>query len=153
MPTRRTSSVSPSVWAGRLLSVSAAAILLADAAAHLLAPERVRPLMEASGFAAEQAPLLGGIILVCAILYAVPRTSFLGAILVTGFLGGAVCAHFRLGEFGSPPQLIALALGAMAWGGLYLRDPRLRQMLPVRTAGGDAGGWRIAAAGKTAGTS
>jgi len=53
-----------------------------------------------------------------------------GAILVTGFLGGAICAHVRIGELGSPPELISLFLGAMTWGGLYLRNPRIRAVPP-----------------------
>ncbi|MGV1761670.1 DoxX family protein, partial [Rhizobium sp. A22-96] len=48
-----------------------------------------------------------------------------------GFLGGAICAHVRIGELGSLPELISLALGAMTWGGLYLRDPRIRAILPL----------------------
>jgi hypothetical protein len=54
----------------------------------------------------------------------------LGAILVTGFLGGAICTHFRLGELASPPQLICILLGLMTWGGLYFRDSRIRALLP-----------------------
>src|SRR5277367_3067844 len=53
------------------------------------------------------------------------------AILVTGFLGGAICAHVRIGELGSPPEIISLLLGAMTWGGLYARDPRIRAILPL----------------------
>jgi hypothetical protein len=70
--------------------------------------------------------------LVCALLYAIPQTAMLGAIVVTGFLGGAICTHVRLGELASPPQVICLLLGLMAWGGLYLRDPRVRALLPLR---------------------
>ena len=69
--------------------------------------------------------VVGPIILACAILYAIPATAVLGAILVTGFLGGAVCAHVRIGELGSPPELISLLLGALTWGGLYARDARI----------------------------
>ena len=69
--------------------------------------------------------------LTCTILYAIPRTAMLGAILLTGFLGGAICTHFRLGEIGSPPQLICLALGILVWAGLYLRDTRVRDLLPL----------------------
>ncbi|WP_204312001.1 DoxX family protein, partial [Escherichia coli] len=76
------------------------------------------------------APVLGTIMLICAVLYALPQTATLGAIVVTGFLGGAICTHVRLGEFGSPPQVICLLLGLMAWGGLYLRDTRIRALLP-----------------------
>ena len=66
----------------------------------------------------------------CAILYALPPTAILGAILVTGFLGGAICTHFRLGRMVSPPQIVSLVLGVMAWGGLYLRIGDLRNLLP-----------------------
>jgi hypothetical protein len=69
--------------------------------------------------------------LACAILYAIPATSVLGAILVTGFLGGAICAHVRIAELGSPPELISLLLGVMTWGGLYARDARIRAILPL----------------------
>ncbi len=74
----------------------------------------------------------------CAVLYAIPAINVLGAILVTGFLGGAICAHVRLGELGSPPEVILLLLGLMTWGGLYLREPRIRAILPIRHEG--AGG-------------
>ncbi len=107
--------------------------LAADAAVDLFFPSLIKAEMEATGFAVDHAGLLGMIILVCAILYAIPRTAVLGAILTTGFLGGAICTHFRLGELGSPPQLISLFLGMLAWGGLYLRDQRVRVLLPIRT--------------------
>ncbi|MBB3657800.1 hypothetical protein FHX15_003042 [Rhizobium sp. BK650] len=106
-------------------------LLVADAATNLFAPNFIRGEMEATGFSANLAPTLGVIIAICAVLYAVPRTAFLGAILVTGFLGGAICTHFRLGEFFTPPQIVCLLLGLAAWGGLYLREPRLRQLLPL----------------------
>ena len=87
--------------------------------------------MQETGFAMDLTRVVGPIILACAILYAIPATSVLGAILVTGFLGGAICAHVRIGELGSPPEIISVALGAMTWGGLYLRDPRIRAILPL----------------------
>ena len=124
-------STSATVWAGRALSALVVLILLADAAVQLLAPETMRSEMETTGFSLGLAPALGIIMLVCAVLYAIPRTVMLGAILVTGFLGGAICTHFRLGEFGSPPQLICLLLGVMTWGGLYLRDARVQTLLPL----------------------
>lgn len=118
-------------WLGLALSVLVIAALLADAAVQFFAPGTMRAEMEATGFSANSSPILGAIMLLCAILYALPQTAVLGAILVTGFLGGAICTHFRLGELGSPPQLICLALGLMCWGGLYLRDARLRTLLPL----------------------
>ncbi|MDQ0391659.1 DoxX family protein [Labrys monachus] len=118
-------------WTGRILSAVVVAALLADAAVQLFAPDMMRAEMELTGFPPSQAFALGVIMLACAIVYAVPQTAVLGAILVTGFLGGAISTHFRLGEIGSPPQLICLLLGALTWGGLYLRDGRLRTLLPL----------------------
>jgi hypothetical protein len=88
-------------------------------------------MLQETGFAMDLTRVVGPIILACAILYAIPATAVLGAILVTGFLGGAICAHVRIGELGSPPEIISLALGATTWGGLYLRDPRIRAVLPL----------------------
>ena len=120
-----------SVWAGRALSALVVLALLADGAVQLFAPEMLRAEMEATGFPLSLAPALGIITLVCTILYAIPRTTMLGAILLTGFLGGAICTHFRMGEFGTPPQLICLLLGVLAWGGLYLRNVQVRSLLPL----------------------
>ena len=88
-------------------------------------------MLQETGFAMDLTRVVGPIILACAILYAIPATAVLGAILVTGFLGGAICAHVRMGELGSPPEIISLLLGAMTWGGLYARDSRIRAILPL----------------------
>ena len=105
--------------------------LAADGAIQLFAPAQIASMLQETGFAMDLTRVVGPILLACAILYAIPASSVLGAILVTGFLGGAICAHVRIGELGSPPELISLALGAMTWGGLYLRDPRIRAILPL----------------------
>lgn len=73
--------------------------------------------------------VLGLVELSCALLYAIPQTAALGAVLVTGYLGGAIATHVRVGE----AFVIPLALGLMAWAGLYLREPRLRALLPLRS--------------------
>jgi len=127
-----TSSRNSSLWLGWVLSVLVVVILLADAAVGLLAPHLIQETMQATGFSPALATPLSLIMLGCAIIYAVPRTATLGAILITAFCGGAICTHFRLGELASPPQIICLLLAVMAWGGLYLRDPRLRAVLPLR---------------------
>lgn len=119
------------LWGGRILSALVVLILLADAAVNLFAPAMLKAEMDATGFAPSSAPVLGIVMLVSAILYGMPRTSVLGAILITGFLGGAICTHFRLGEIGSPPQIVCLVLGIMTWAGLYLRNPTLRKLLPL----------------------
>src|ERR1700735_346143 len=105
--------------------------LAADGTVQLFAPAQIASMLQETGFAMDLTRIGGPIILACAVLYAIPSTAVLGAILVTGFLGGAICAHVRIGELGSPPELISLALGAMTWGGLYLRDPRIRDILPL----------------------
>jgi hypothetical protein len=66
------------------------------------------------------------------VLYAIPRTAVLGAVLITGFLGGAMAAHLTDAGPLWPHNLIVLAIGALAWVGLYLRDPRLRALFPYR---------------------
>jgi hypothetical protein len=121
-----------SVWTGRILGALVVVILLADAAVNLFAPHLLKAEMAAVGFPADLAPLLAMLMLLCAAAYAYPPTSVLGAILVTGFFGGAICLHLRIGEIGSPPQLVCLAIGLMAWAGLVLRDANVRAVLPVR---------------------
>ncbi|WP_075852653.1 DoxX family protein [Rhizobium hainanense] len=121
---------------GWVLSAIVILALATDAAVNLFAPSLVSAQMEETGFPAGLATPVGLIILVCVVLYAIPRTAVLGAILATGFFGGAICAHFRLGEIGSPPQLISLFLGVLTWGGLYLRDERVRRLLPLRSVNG-----------------
>ncbi len=121
----------PSQWAGRIMSAFVIVALVADGTIQLFAPAQIASMLQETGFAMDLTHVVGPIILACAILYAFPATAVLGAILVTGFLGGAICAHVRIGELGSQPELISLLLGAMTWGGLYLRDPRIRAILPL----------------------
>ena len=118
------------LWAGRILSMLVVLALLGVAANMLFAKSSAHAQLAATGFADSAGPVIGITALVCAIVYAIPQTAVLGAILVTGFLGGAICTHFRLGAMVSPPQIISLVLGVMAWGGLYLRYPELRSLLP-----------------------
>ena len=120
-----------SLWAGRIMSTIVVIALVADGTIQLFAPAQIASTLQETGFAMDLTRIVGPIILACAILYAVPATAVLGAILVTGFLGGAICAHVRIGELGSPPELISLLLGALTWGGLYMRDARVRALLPL----------------------
>ena len=119
---------------GWLLSGVVVLVLAADSAVSLAAPSLIEADMAATGFPASLAPVLGVMILVSVLLYAIPRTAVLGAILVTAFLGGAISIHFRLGEIGSAPQIVSVVLAVLAWGGLYLRDARLRALLPFVSA-------------------
>lgn len=111
---------------GIILSILVTAALAADASVNLFAPGLIKSEMLDVQFPVSLAGTIGLIILVCAVLYAVPATSFVGAIMITGFLGGAICTHLRLGEIFSPPQFVSLLLGVATWGGLFLRDERVR---------------------------
>src|ERR1700710_2161315 len=119
------------LWSGRIMSAFVVIALVADGTIQLFAPGQIASMLQETGFAMDLTRIVGPIILACAMLYAIPSTSVLGAILVTGFLGGAICAHVRISELGSPPELISVLLGAMTWGGLYLRDSRVRALLPL----------------------
>jgi hypothetical protein len=112
------------------MSAAVVVALVADGTIQLFAPAQIASMLRETGFAMDLTRVVGPIILACAILYAVPATAVLGAILVTGFLGGAICAHVRIGELGSPPEIISLLLGGLTWGGLYARDTRVRALLP-----------------------
>lgn len=119
------------LWAGRIMSAFVVTALVADGTIQLFVPAQIARMLQETGFAMDLTRIMGPILLACAIFYAIPATTVLGAILVTGYLGGAICAHVRIGELGSPPEIISLVLGAMTWGGLYLRDPRIRAILPL----------------------
>ena len=130
-PLPETLTLHRGLWAGRIMSAFVVVALLVDGTIQLFAPEQIASMLQETGFAMDLTRVVGPIILVCAILYAIPATAVLGAILVTGFLGGAICAHVRIGELGSPPEIMSLLLGALTWGGLYARDPRVRALLPL----------------------
>ena len=119
------------LWAGRIMSAAVVVALAADGTIQLFAPAQIASILQETGFAMDLTRVVGPIILACAILYAIPATAVLGAILVTGFLGGAICAHVRIGELGSPPEIISVLLGLMTWGGLYARDSSIRAILPL----------------------
>jgi DoxX-like family len=124
-----TTTLNRALWAGRIMSAFVVIALVADGTIQLFAPAQIAGVLRETGFAMDLTRVVGPIILACAILYAIPATAVLGAILVTGFLGGAISAHVRIGELGSPPEIISLVLGALTWGGLYARDPRIRGIL------------------------
>ena len=126
-----TKTLHRALWAGRIMSALVVIALLADGTIQLFAPAQIASMLQETGFAMDSTRIVGTVLLACVILYAIPATAVLGAILVTGFLGGAICAHLRIGELGSPPEIVCLLLGAMTWGGLYARDPRIRALLPL----------------------
>ena len=129
----RTDSPSRAVLAGRVLSGLAILFLAADSGAKLLVPDLMIANSPPLGLPADPAfyRLLGAILAMCTALYASPRTAALGAVLLTGYLGGAVACHLRVGSplFGF--TLFGVYLGVLVWGGLWLRDPRVRALLPL----------------------
>jgi hypothetical protein len=120
-------------WIGWVMSGLVIAFQLMDATMKLLALPIVLETSGPLGFAgAEMARMLGALLLVCTLLYAAPQTAVLGAILTTGYLGGAVATHLRVGSPLLTHDLFGVYLGLLLWGGLYLRDARVRALLPLR---------------------
>jgi hypothetical protein len=120
-------------WMGWALSGLVIAFLLMDAAMKLMALPVVLEAGAPLGLpGADMARGLGTVLLVCTVLYTVPQTAVLGAILLTGYLGGAVATHMRVGSPLFTHVLFGVYLGILLWGGLYLRDARLRALIPIR---------------------
>ncbi|MBI1362199.1 MAG: DoxX family protein [Alphaproteobacteria bacterium] len=120
------------LWGGYALSGLAVAFFLMDAAMKLMQLPVVASTGEALGWAADTALPLGVTLLVCTVLYVVPQTAVLGAVLLTGYLGGAVATHVRVASPLFSHVLFGVYLGVMVWGGLWLRDARLRAIFPLR---------------------
>ncbi len=123
----------PALWGGRILSGLPALFLLADSVGKFLKPPPVVEGTVKLGYSESILLPLGIVLLACTALYLIPRTSVLGAILLTGFLGGAVATHARVGDPLFSHILFPVYFGVMLWGGLYLRDPRLRELIPLRS--------------------
>jgi hypothetical protein len=105
-----------------------------DASMKLLALPVVLQAQAELGFEGESmARELGAILLVCTLLYAAPQTAVLGAIMLTGYLGGAIAVKLRIGDPLFTHVLFGVYVGLFVWGGIYLRDARLRQILPLRS--------------------
>jgi hypothetical protein len=121
------------LWAGRVLSGLTILFFAMDAGGKLIAPATIIAYSPPLGLPADIGfyRLLGGILLVCTVLYAWPRTAFLGAVLATAYLGGAVESNLRAGMHLFSNTLFGVYLGVMLWGGLWLRDARLRALLPI----------------------
>lgn len=119
------------LWTGRILTTLATLFLLFDAVGKLMMPA---PVVEASarlGFPLALSVSIGILLATCTILYAIPRTAVLGAVLLTGYLGGAVAIQMRAG---SPlfETVFPVLFGVIAWAGVYLRECGLRRIFPVR---------------------
>ena len=106
--------------------------LLFDVVIHFTKPAPVVTAFEALGWSASLSVPLAIIELACLVLYLIPRTSVLGAVLLTGYLGGAVATNLRVGAPLITNVLFPVYVGVFLWGGLYLRDARVREVFPVR---------------------
>jgi len=118
------------LWIGRVLSGLVALFLLFDGAMKLVKPAFVVEGTLKYGYSESTLIPLGIVLVISTILYLVPSTSVLGAILLTGYLGGAVATHVRAGE-GPFPVFFPVVFGALLWLALYLRDLRLRALVPL----------------------
>ena len=117
------------LWAGYVMSALPVLLLLFSGVMKLMKPAPVVEGFAHLGYPASLALGLGIVELACVVVYVIPCTSVLGAILLTGYLGGATATHVRIGE----PFFMPIVLGVLVWGGLYLRDDRLRALLPLRS--------------------
>jgi hypothetical protein len=124
-----TSGSKAMLWTGRVISGLIAAALVVSAVFKFTQSEKVVTEFGRLGWPDDLFLTLGVIELACAILYAIPQTAVLGAILVTGYLGGAIATHVRIEDAFLPP----LVMGVLGWVGLYLRDDRLRKLIPWRS--------------------
>ncbi len=117
------------LWAGRILTALPALMLLGSGTMKLTHSDKIVSQFAMFGYHASALTVIGLLELACTVLYLIPATAGLGAVLLTGYLGGAVATHARIGD----PALIApLVLGMMVWGGLYFRDSRVQGLLPLR---------------------
>lgn len=117
------------VWTGRAISGFVSVFLLFDGVARLV---RFAPYVEGTvkfGYPEHPASPIGLVLVAATLLYVIPRTAVLGAILLTGYLGGATASHVRVED---PFFLFAATFGVLVWVGLYLREPRLRALVPLR---------------------
>ena len=123
----------PPYWIGWALSGLVIAFMIMDFTMKLLALPVVLQASGALGYVGpDMARELGAILLVCTVLYAAPNTAVLGAVLLTAYLGGAVASHVRAGSPLFSHVLFGVYLGVMLWAGLWLRDPRVRALMPLR---------------------
>ena len=118
------------LWAGRILSALPVLMLLISASMKFARPPMVvEQFVGKLGYPESLLLTLGVLEISCAMLYVIPRTAVLGAVLLTGYLGGAIATHVRISD---PGFVGALGLGIAIWAGLWLRDQRLRALLPLR---------------------
>ena len=116
------------LWTGRVLSALAVLVFVGGGIFTLLNAAKIAPQMAHYGFTESHLYLIAWLEIVCGVIYAIPHTAVFGAVLLTGYLGGAVVTHIRAGESPLPPLIMAVVV----WLGIYLREPRLRAISPLR---------------------
>ena len=116
------------LWASYIISALPALLLVFSAVLKFIKPPPVIEGFTHLGLPENLVLGLGILELACTVVYLIPQTSVLGAILLTGYLGGATVTYLRVGD----PFLMPVVIGALVWGGLFLRDPRLRALIPLR---------------------
>jgi hypothetical protein len=116
------------LWTGRVLTILIALMLLLDCVGKFMRPPQVIDAFNKLGLPHTVIFSSGAILLVCIVLYLIPRTATIGAILLTGYLGGAIAIHLRIGD-GTFPLVFPAVLGALAWAGIYFRSARLRSVI------------------------
>jgi hypothetical protein len=121
------------LWTGRIMNALVVLFLLMDGVMKLINPAPVVEGMNKLGYPLSLSSVIGIVLLVCVVVFAIPRTSILGAILLTGYLGGAVASQLRVGLPLFSNVLFPVYMGVLIWGGLFLREPRLRALLPLRS--------------------
>ena|SRR3989442_9696567 len=121
-----------SLLTGRIMSGLAVAFLLMDGVMKLFKPAVVKDACAKLGYPESEIVGIGILLLICTIVYVIPRTSVFGAIMLTGFLGGAVASNVRIGEPLFSHVLFPTYIAALLWVGLYLREPRLRALVPLK---------------------
>ena len=126
------SSGSATRWTGYVMTILPSLFLLLDGVMKLFKPRFVVEATMQLGYQESAILPIGIVLVICTVLYLLPITSVLGAILLTGYLGGAVATHVRAGQ-GSFPIIFPVIIGALIWGGLYFRDHRLRNLIPLLT--------------------
>jgi hypothetical protein len=120
------------LWAGRIVSGVLTLFLLVDGVMKLYKPPVVvEATVQQLGYPESAIVGIGLVLLASTLLYLIPRTSILGAVLLTGYLGGAVASQVRIGAL--PNVVFVVVVGALVWGGLWLRDRRVQNLLPVRS--------------------
>lgn len=119
------------IWTGWSISGLMAAFMLLDALGKFTKPAQVVEAFARTGWPIELGPPLGAILLTCTVIYLIPQSSVLGAILLTGYLGGAVATNLRLGNPLFSHTLFPVYFGVLIWVGLWLREPRLGATFPI----------------------